>query len=68
MDNNRHRFEQTANASFLIFFANAQIFKNDFSANAQNTLSFFFPTNEPNAKKMKECFLQRFTKTIIFTN
>jgi hypothetical protein len=39
----------------------------NFYTNAQNTLSFFLQTHEPNAeKKMKECFRQRFKFVPLF--
>jgi hypothetical protein len=59
MDNNRHRFEQTANADEVLFFATAHFLFFNFIATAQNTLSFFFTPQTQRSKKMKECFLQR---------
>jgi len=43
----RHRFERTANASFLIFFCQRSNF----------LIQFFADTRTQRRKKMKECFL-----------
>ncbi|OFY63951.1 MAG: hypothetical protein A3H98_13425 [Bacteroidetes bacterium RIFCSPLOWO2_02_FULL_36_8] len=45
----------------VLFFSTAHFLFFNFMATAQNTLSFFCRHTNPMQKKMKECFLQRFT-------
>ena len=45
----------------VLFFPTAHFLFFNFIATAQNTLSFFCNPQSQRRKKMKECFLQRFT-------
>ena len=45
----------------VLFFPTAHFLFFNFLPTAQNTLSFFCSPSNPAPKKMKECFLQRFT-------
>jgi len=57
----------TSQRFVFIFFCQRTNFSIQFFANAQNTLSFFCQAQKTNAKKMKECFLQRFEKSPLLT-
>jgi len=58
----------TSQRNEVLFFANAHFLFFNFSANAQNTLSFICSHTNPPRKKMKECFRQRFSNYIFQTH
>jgi len=64
MDNNRHSIELTANIMKFYFFATAHFLFFNFSATAQNTLSFFLPHTKPSRKKNERVFSPTLLKAV----